>query len=106
MPWAEYMPHWTKQLSNCCSTQSRTSRHRERQCDQTACPLLFVQRPHCDYGAGPTADTRQDRDVLLAAVLVSRHVADDAGGSLELVELLTGLGIDSLEVTFERSIKH
>src|SRR4051794_24918414 len=52
--------------------------------------------------AGPAADTRQHRNVLPAVVLVGRDVADDAGRSLELVELLAGLGVDGLEIAFER----
>src|SRR5215471_15439577 len=40
---------------------------------------------------GPSTDARENGDVLLAVVLVGRHVADDAGRGLELVELLAGL---------------
>src|SRR5262245_65987971 len=43
---------------------------------------------------GPAADARKDRDVLLAVILIGRDVADDARRSLELVELLAGLGVD------------
>src|SRR5438034_6208465 len=39
---------------------------------------------------GPAADTREDRNVLLAVVLVGRDVADDAGRGLELIEFLAG----------------
>ena len=42
--------------------------------------------------AGPAADARENGDVLLAVVLVGDHVADDAGRSLELVELLAVVG--------------
>src|SRR6516165_7338845 len=38
--------------------------------------------------AGPAADTRQHRDVLLAAMLVGHDVADDARWRLELVKFL------------------
>src|SRR5262245_16192681 len=33
-------------------------------------------------------------------------VADDAGRGLELVQFLTRLGIDSLQISFERSVEH
>ena len=39
-------------------------------------------------------------------MLVGHHVADDAGGRLEFVELLACLGVDGLEIAFERSVKH
>src|SRR5262249_49329801 len=39
-------------------------------------------------------------------MLVGGHVADDAGRRLELVEFLAGLGVDGLEVAFERSVEH
>src|SRR5262245_65635977 len=55
---------------------------------------------------GPAADARKDRDVLLAVILVGRDVADDAGRSLELVELLAGLGVDGLQIAFERAVEH
>src|SRR5215471_17626761 len=54
----------------------------------------------------PATDAGQNRDVLLAAMLIGRHVADDAGRRLELVEFLAGLGVDSLEVAFERAVEH
>src|SRR5262245_60271902 len=47
--------------------------------------------------AGPAADAGQDRNVLLAAMLIGGHVADDAGWRLELVEFLARLGINCLE---------
>src|SRR3954470_22847122 len=50
--------------------------------------------------AGPAADAREHGHVLLAAVAVSHHVSDDAGRSLELVELLAGLGVDGLQIAF------
>src|SRR5450755_319773 len=59
-----------------------------------------------EANAGPATDTGQHCDVLLAAVLIGRDVADDTGWSLELVELLAGLGVDRLEVAFERSVEH
>src|SRR4029078_6654001 len=42
----------------------------------------------------------------LSAVLIGRDVADDAGRSLELVELLAGLGVDGLQIAFERAVEH
>src|SRR4030088_1551209 len=39
-------------------------------------------------------------------MLVGRDVADDAGRGLELVEFLARLGVDSLEIAFERSVEH
>ena len=44
--------------------------------------------------------------VLLTAVLISYHIADDARRRLELVEFLARLGIHRFEITFERSIEH
>src|SRR6202453_2838559 len=42
--------------------------------------------------ARPAANAGQDRHILTTAVLVGHDVADDARRSLELVELLAGLG--------------
>src|SRR6201989_318688 len=53
----------------------------------------------------PTADARENGDVLPAALLIGHHVSDDAGRGLELVELLARLGIDSLQVAFQRSVE-
>src|SRR5262249_12947971 len=55
---------------------------------------------------GPSADAGQDRNVLLATILIGGHVADNAGRRLELVEFLARLGVDSLEIAFERTIEH
>ncbi len=51
----------------------------------------------------PTA--RIDADELLAGVLVGEHVADDAGGRLELPQVLAGLGIDGFQIAFECSVE-
>src|SRR6185369_17918351 len=56
--------------------------------------------------AGPAADTRQDRNVLLATMFIGGHVSDDAGRRLELVEFLARLGVDGLEIAFERAVEH
>src|SRR4029077_77225 len=58
-----------------------------------------VRQARSQADARPTAHAGQDRNVLLPAALVSRHVSDDAGRCFELEELLAGLGIGSLEVT-------
>src|SRR5262249_7071113 len=56
--------------------------------------------------AGPAADAGQDRNVLLATVLIGGHVSDDAGRRLEPVEFLARLGVDGLEIAFERAVEH
>src|SRR5450755_80976 len=56
--------------------------------------------------AGPAADAGQHRHILLAAMLVGRDVADDAGRGLELVEFLARLGIDRLEIALQRAVEH
>src|SRR6185437_8519233 len=56
--------------------------------------------------ARPTADAGENGHVLLAAVLIGHDVADDAGRGLELVEFLARLGVDSLQVAFERAVEH
>src|SRR3954454_1762555 len=55
--------------------------------------------------AGPAADAGEHGDVLLALVRVGHHVSDDAGGSLELVELLPGLRVDRLQIALERAVE-
>src|SRR5262249_18395949 len=54
---------------------------------------------------GPAADAGKNGNVLLAVVLIGVDVADDAGRSLEPPELLAGIGIDRLDVAFERSVE-
>ena len=56
--------------------------------------------------AGPAADARQDGHVLLPLMGVGHDVADDARRRLELVKLLARLGIDGLQVAFERAVEH
>ena len=55
---------------------------------------------------GPAADPGQHGDVLLATVLVGHHVADDARWRLELVKFFAGLGINRLQVPFQRAVEH
>src|SRR5713226_1242603 len=65
--------------------------------------VLLEARGKAD--AGPTADAGEHADVLLAFVLPGIHVADDAGGRLELVQLLADVvGIDALQVALERAV--
>src|SRR5437667_8603827 len=54
----------------------------------------------------PAADAGQNRHVLLAAMLIGRHVSNDAGRRLELVEFLARLGVDGFEIAFERTVEH
>src|SRR5712692_4879455 len=56
--------------------------------------------------AGPAAEAGQHRHIPLAALLVGRDVADDAGRGLELVEFLARLGVDRLEIALERAVEH
>src|SRR5262249_11258691 len=65
-----------------------------------------IRQPGGKTDTCPAADAGQDRNVLLAAMFIGGHVADDAGGRLELVEFLAGLGVDGLEVAFERAVEH
>src|SRR4051812_24312717 len=95
----------------------RQSEHRERSTERgvvaergvaTDGPEAFVRlgQTGCETDTGPTADAGQHGDVLPAAILIGRDVTNDAGRSLELVEFLARLGIDCLEVAFERSVEH
>src|SRR5207245_8407499 len=54
----------------------------------------------------PAADAGQNRNVLLAAMLIGRHVSNDDGRRLELVKFLAGLGATSLEAAFESAVEH
>src|SRR6266704_1499711 len=59
--------------------------------------VLLQARGKAD--AGPAADAGEHADVLLALVLPGIHVADDAGRSLELVQLIGDVvRIDALQV--------
>src|SRR6185369_18053562 len=87
------------------AAQSRILRQRLVCTDRAEAGGVFGQaRRHAD--AGPAADAGQNSDILLAVILVGVDVADDARRSLELVELLAGLGIDRLEVAFQRAVEH
>src|SRR5262249_43982215 len=65
-----------------------------------------IRQPGGKTDACPAADAGQNRDVLLATMLIGGDVADDAGRRLELVEFLAGLGVDGLEIAFERAVEH
>src|SRR6185437_16153880 len=65
----------------------------------------WIGQAGCEADASPSADAGQHRDELLAIMLVGRDVADDAGRGLELVKLLARLGVDCLQVAFQRSVE-
>src|SRR5262249_34652666 len=71
-------------------------------------PCGFARRQETsrEPDSSPAADARQDRDVLLAVMLIGRDVADDAGRRLELVEFLARLGVDGFEISFESAVEH
>src|SRR5262249_16207160 len=80
-------------------------KHRELTAERRVIPQGRIAADGAQAGGGirqargkadtcPATDARQNRDVLLAAMLIGRHVADDAGRCLELVEFLAGLGVD------------
>src|SRR5690606_14664347 len=62
---------------------------------QTLSPAL-QSGGHAD--TGPAPNPGQHGNVLLAVVHVGGHVADDPRWGLELVEQITGLGVDRLEI--------
>src|ERR1700744_1131564 len=68
--------------------------------------VFRLQQASRKTNARPTADAGENAYILLAVVLIGHDVADDAGRGLELVELLTGLGVDRLQVAFERAVEH
>src|SRR5262249_4956123 len=65
-----------------------------------------IRQPGGKTDTCPAADAGQNRDVLLATMLIGGDVSDDAGRCLELVEFLASLGVDSLEIAFERAVEH
>src|SRR3974390_560494 len=65
-----------------------------------------IRQTRSEADAGPAADAREDRDILLAAMVIGHHIADDARRRLELVEFLAGLGVDGFEITLQRSVEH
>ena len=69
-------------------------------------PGMRVGQSRREPDAGPAADAGQHRHVLLALVLIGHDVADDARRRLEPVQLLAGLGIDRLQVAFQRAVEH
>src|SRR5690606_37216643 len=69
-------------------------------------PLGLSGQPGRHAYAGPAADTRIDADVLLALILVRKHVADDSGGRLELPKLFAVLGAHRLDIALERAVEH
>src|SRR5258708_17144217 len=68
--------------------------------------VFRLQQTGRQADAGPTTDAGKYGNVLLAAVLIGHDVAHDAGPGLELVEVLTGLGIDGIQVASERAVAH
>src|SRR5215471_21193930 len=92
-------------------------KHRELTAERCVIPQGSIAADGTQAGGGirqargkadacPAADARENRDVLLAAMFIGGHVADDAGRRFELVKFLAGLGVDSLEVAFERTVEH
>src|SRR5262245_57910379 len=65
-----------------------------------------IRQPGGKTDTCPAADAGQNRNVLFAAMLIGGDVSDDAGRRLELVEFLAGLGVDGLEIAFERAVEH
>src|SRR3984885_11709641 len=53
--------------------------------------VLRLQQTGRKTDARPATDTRQHANILLAAMFIGHHVADDAGRGLELVEFLARL---------------
>src|SRR5450432_4168354 len=68
--------------------------------------VFRLQQTSRQTDAGPTADAGQHGNELLAAVFIGHDVADDAGRGLELVEFLTRLGIDRLQIAFQRTVEY
>src|SRR4029450_3733662 len=84
-------------------------KHRELAAERCVVPQGSIAANGAQAGGGirqargktdtcPAADAGQNRDVLLATMLISGDVSDDAGGRLELVEFLAGLGVDGFEI--------
>src|SRR5262249_36318809 len=91
-------------------------KHRELAAERCVVPQGSIAANGAQAGGGirqaggkadtcPATDAGQDRDVLLAAMLIGGDVSDDARRRLELVEFLARLGFDSLEVACERAIE-
>src|SRR5215470_2373332 len=113
---------WSPILGNQDRGQQRAERsvsgqrkHRELAAERCVVPQGSIATNGAQAGGGirqpggktdtrPAADAGQNRDVLLATVLIGRHVSDDAGRRLELVEFLAGLGVDGLQIAFERAV--
>src|SRR3954447_1589466 len=58
------------------------------------------------HRAGPAADPRQHRDMLVAVgAAPGRRLANDAGARLELPKHGAGLGIDGFEPAFHRAVE-
>src|SRR5260370_19069464 len=90
-------------------------KHRELTAERCVIPQGSIAADGAQAGGGirqargkadtcPAADAGQNRNVLLAAMLIGGHVAADAVRWLELVEFLAGLGVDGLEVAFKRAV--
>jgi hypothetical protein len=65
-----------------------------------------IRQARREADTGPAANAGEDRNVLLAALLVGRHVSNDAGRGLELVELLARLGVNGFEIALQRPVEH
>src|SRR5690349_21386175 len=60
-----------------------------------------------DDRAGPSADAREDGDILVPVrATIGGGLADDPGGGLELPQDLAGAGIHRLEPTLHGSVEH
>src|SRR5262245_7842789 len=92
-------------------------KHRELAAERCVIPQGSIAANGAQAGGGirqaggktdtcPAADAGQNRDVLLATMLIGGDVSDDARRRLELVEFLAGLGVDGLEIAFERAVEH
>src|SRR5258708_12285610 len=77
-----------------------------KHCDVTAlAAVLEVGRAAASDGgpAGPSAEARRHRDVLLAVDEVADRAADDAGAGLIGPEFLAAILIEGFEFTFGRT---
>src|SRR5918997_4475832 len=67
--------------------------------------LGLAGQPGRHADAGPAADAREHRDVLLAAVAEGVDVADDAGGRAEAEQLAPVALVHRLDVALERPVE-
>src|SRR3954453_11819821 len=67
--------------------------------------FLVLLETCCHADAGPSSDTGEHADVLLALVRIREHVADDPRRRLELEQLLVDvLLVNALQVALERAV--